>query len=195
MSQIGFTCTVSPTLPLQIAEHWNTYCIPIVLHQFSASVDGNRTFGYFDFLPDLYRESSDSSCLYSATNAIAEAYITNLSHAIRDKKELMQTHGRALRSMNAALEDPLERAKDSTIIAVWLLGIYEVLGYRACMAYIPFYAYQRLTICPSFWSIRQRNFQRRHQRHITCTLKVSHLCFMSEAHPSSLLEEVVTSSG
>ena len=142
LSQLGFMCAVSPTLPPLIAEQWSTYCIPIVLHQFSASVDGNRNFGYFDFLPDLYRESGDDSCLCLATNAIAEAYVANMSHTVRAKEGLMQTYGRALGSTNAALADPLERAKDSTIIAVWLLGIHEVLGHRAGMAYISVSAYQ-----------------------------------------------------
>ena len=97
-----------------------------MLHQFSASVDGNQFYGYFDFLPDLYRESSDNSCLCLATNVLAKAYITNLSHTERDRKELLQLYGRALMSANAAIEDQFERTKDSTIIAVWLLAIYEV---------------------------------------------------------------------
>jgi hypothetical protein len=106
-----------------------------VLHQFSAPLDGSRFFGYFEFLPDLYRETDEGSCLNLATNAVAKAYITNLSHAVPDRNELVRIYGRALRSTNDALKDPQERVKDSTIIAVWLLAIHEVVGCRICIAH------------------------------------------------------------
>jgi len=56
-------------------------------------------------------------------------------------KELVQIHGRALRAANLILEDRKERVKDSTLLAVWLLGIFEVL-YHPLYLNLPFYISQ-----------------------------------------------------
>lgn len=113
-------------LPPLLVEDWHSYSVPVVLHQFSAPTNSNRFYRFLDFLPDLYRETSEVSCLNLATDALAKAYITNMSESSPKRAEHLQTYGRALRATNIALQDPLERVKDSTIIAVWLLGVHEV---------------------------------------------------------------------
>jgi hypothetical protein len=100
--------------------------MPVVLHQFSVPIDGHRFYGFLDFLPSLCRETRNYSCLSLAIDALAKLYITNVSQVPPDRAEHALIYGRALKATNAALRDPLERAKDDTFIAVWMLGIYEV---------------------------------------------------------------------
>jgi hypothetical protein len=116
----------SPSIPQSPLEDWHSYSVPVILHHFSAPTDGPRFYGFLDFLPDLYRETSEVSCLILTTDALAKAYMMNLSDSFPKTAEYVQTYGRALRATNAALADPLERVKDSTIIAVWLLGVHVV---------------------------------------------------------------------
>jgi hypothetical protein len=114
--------------PLLLKEDWRSYSVPVALRQFLAPTSGNgsRSHDFLEFLPDLYSETSDGSCLNMATHAVAMAYISNTSGAFTKTYEHVQTYGRALRATNVALRDPLESVKDSTIIAVWLLGVHEV---------------------------------------------------------------------
>ncbi|KAK5198599.1 hypothetical protein LTR92_001070 [Exophiala xenobiotica] len=129
-------CVRPPSLPPRIVADWNTYIVPVVLHYLSSRTDGPRFYGYLDFLPELYRETGDDagSCLILATNAVAKAYVTNLSVSSVNRNGHVQTYGRALKATNSALGDPLERVKDSTIIAVWLLGVHEVRMTYGCRA-------------------------------------------------------------
>jgi hypothetical protein len=113
-------------LPQRILEQWDTYCIPVVLHQFSVPIDGYRFYGFLDFLPSLCRETSNKSCLNLATAALAKVYITNLSHVPPNTAEHALIYGRALKATNATLRNPRESVKDDTFIAVLILGIYEV---------------------------------------------------------------------
>ncbi|KAK7895141.1 hypothetical protein LTR67_005881 [Exophiala xenobiotica] len=126
--EVYVACVSHPSLPPRIVADWNTYIVPVVLHYLSSHTDGPRFYGYLDFLPELYRETGDDSgsCLILATNAMAKAYVTNLSVSSVNRNGHVQTYGRALKATNSALGDPLERVKDSTIIAVWLLGVHEV---------------------------------------------------------------------
>nr|KAK5436077.1 hypothetical protein LTR18_009656 [Exophiala xenobiotica] len=127
-------CVRPPSLPPRIVADWNTYIVPVVLHYLSSHTDGPRFYGYLDFLPELYRETGDDSgsCLSLATNAMAKAYVTNLSVSSVNRNGHVQTYGRALKATNSAPGDPIERVKDSTIIAVWLLGVHEVRMTYAC---------------------------------------------------------------
>ncbi|CZR59963.1 uncharacterized protein PAC_09858 [Phialocephala subalpina] len=179
-------CTASPTPPTlapQPVEHWHMYCVPIVLNQFSTLMNGVPYYGLHEFLPELYSEVNDNSCLSFATKTFVKAYLTNLSRSPPDK-ELIHTYGRALWLTNAAVQDPVESVKDSTVIAVWLLGIHEV--WRNSML--------RLQITDGFrlLLIRPKTAQLPHLKHITYTPKVSHLCFVSEARTSSQQEGVQT---
>ncbi|KUJ12642.1 uncharacterized protein LY89DRAFT_738414 [Mollisia scopiformis] len=120
------TWTTTSTICPQITEQWRLYSVPIILNHFSASINDSHSCGSLDFLPDVYKEINDESCLSATTVAFAKAYITNLSQQQPDKEQI-HTYGHALNLTNAALRDPVERVKDSTLIAVWLLGIHEIL--------------------------------------------------------------------
>jgi len=120
---------IADSLPLQISDDWKLCSVSIVLHQFSAPIcdSGNsRYFGYLDFLPDLYSERANSSCLSLATNAVAKTYISNTRNVMLSGNDQIRTYSQALKALQRALDDLSERSKDSTIICVWLLSMFEV---------------------------------------------------------------------
>jgi len=125
-------------LPVQIAENWNEHSIPVVFQQFFVSSGSGPSVRCLNFVPEMYKENhAEDSCLRLATTAVASAYFSHLAHGLPNNKELAHIYGRALRAINFSLQDPKERVKDSTIIAVWLLGIIEVL-YHPLYLYTPF---------------------------------------------------------
>jgi hypothetical protein len=129
------------SLPPRISDDWKNCAIPLVLNQFSSLVDGDRFYGFLDFLPGLYTATSKTSCLIFATNAVAKTYITNQTHSPIDENELRHVYIEALRSTNLALQSPSESVQDSTIAAVWLLSIHEVNTSRTLIMYSPHHSY------------------------------------------------------
>jgi len=101
----------SPKMCLQIAEHWNEHSIPIVFQQFFALPKSDHVTGYSKFVPELYKNSTENSCLRLATMTVAKAYFSHLAYGLPNDKELLQVYGRALRATNLTLEDPKEREK------------------------------------------------------------------------------------
>jgi hypothetical protein len=120
----------------RIEDRWSTHSVRLLLNLYSVPLDGSRFYGYLDFLPDLYRETSEESCLSLTTNAFTRAYIANQAHTSAGTDKLAELYWKALRSTNAALRDPSKCVQDDTIMAVWLLGIHEVKN-----EHITFYLY------------------------------------------------------
>jgi hypothetical protein len=121
-------------MSLQMAEHWNEHSIPFVLQQFFAPSNNDRSAGCWNFVPDLYKENStENSCLRLATKAVAKASFSHFACGLPSDNELAQIYARALRATNSTLEHPTERLKDSTTLAVWLLGTFEVLHHPSCL--------------------------------------------------------------
>ncbi|KAF8850717.1 hypothetical protein BDZ45DRAFT_731376 [Acephala macrosclerotiorum] len=89
-------------------------------------MNGTRYYGFLGFLSDLFCVIKEELCLSFATKTFVKAYVSNLSRSLPDK-ELIYIYGRALWLTNAAVQDPIECVKDSTVIAAWLFGIREVV--------------------------------------------------------------------
>lgn len=144
----GANTTFIPPCP-QIQDPWKMYSITLLLNQFSSVLEGERYYWGLDFLPDLYQEASEESCLVLATNAFTRAYIANQSRASTYTNELAQIYGKALASTNAALADPLRCVQDDTIMAVWLLANHEVSGRCTCLVHKSNIATQILVASPN----------------------------------------------
>lgn len=110
-----------------IPDPQHVHSIPLILDCFSAtSVDGTRFYGYHDFLPSLFEEAPENSCLVLSADIFARAYFVNQSNSAANDKELARLYGKTLRSIREALCYSSERQYDASIAAVWLLGNYEV---------------------------------------------------------------------
>lgn len=79
-----------------------------------------------DFLPDLIQKSDPESGIYQAATAVSRLALADRysGHDIR-----LQTggdYGRALSLTNATIRKTAGDIRDETVLAVWLLGLYEV---------------------------------------------------------------------
>ena len=77
-------------------------------------------------LVPIYSQALPSSVLHQAVEALSLIAFSNHfpTHCLRDKA--VATYARALRSVNAAINDPEESRADSTLLAIFLLCMYEM---------------------------------------------------------------------
>jgi hypothetical protein len=129
-SQSPLTGTLSPPVG---PSNSNSRAVSLVLNLFSVAVPGSKSYGLFHFLPSLYREATPNSCLCLATTAVARAYEDNLAaeSSVRCNKAT-NAYVKALSATNVAIRDAAECGKDSTIMAIWLLGVHQVCAEAIC---------------------------------------------------------------
>lgn len=83
--------------------------------------------GFFDYLPAVYSQSRNNDILMDAVSAIGLAGLANYRRENHVMIRANLKYGRAVQNMSASLAK-MERVKDDqTLIAVMLLGIYEVI--------------------------------------------------------------------
>ena len=111
--------SLSPDIRKSLSPNLQTASICLVQEHFS-------TDGFTDFLPALFAECADQESFMLATEAFAAAYRYNQSNSELDRSRSAQMYCGALQATHKALSSPTEAVKDSTLAAVWLLGIYEV---------------------------------------------------------------------
>ena len=74
----------------------------------------------------LYEKAAPESPLVLATSSVA-LVMSGASSARQSDQQLGRSiFGRALRKTSAAIKHPVESKKDETLMAVLLLGLYEV---------------------------------------------------------------------
>ena len=97
-------------------------------HHF-VSEDPTCLTAYSHVLPTLYRQNSSFSALPKIIGAIGLAGLSNMKHAPELMVAAGQNYARVLRAITASIQDSKEASTDQTLIAVILLGLFEVLHY------------------------------------------------------------------
>ncbi|KAH0836291.1 hypothetical protein FOPE_04289 [Fonsecaea pedrosoi] len=82
----------------------------------------------FTFLPKILSSSGRDSYLYAAMRSVAAINLANRSPTVDMHSIIEAEYARAVSSVTAALADPEQCLKDETLVAVWLLGIRELLA-------------------------------------------------------------------
>jgi hypothetical protein len=84
--------------------------------------------GILDYLPMLYSATNPESCLHAALGAVAYAnFCRRSSMTIADGRRLAkQCYGKALSLVSQATQNNTTASSDDVVMAVSLLGVYEV---------------------------------------------------------------------
>ena len=91
--------------------------------------------GYLNYLPSMYLEATQGSCLVQMVHAVALIYMYNKGSHIEVKGSAQRHYGNALKTINEALQNPIERLSDSTLLSIWLIQNYEVKSHQQeCVA-------------------------------------------------------------
>jgi hypothetical protein len=83
--------------------------------------------GYLEYLLPLYQSNDSGNHLSLAVSAVAMAAFGSRPAIKSFSQHARQTYGKALYLTNEALRDPVEVKEDRTLMAVLLLGLYEVV--------------------------------------------------------------------
>lgn len=105
---------------------YNRFLFDFVLPNDSVNRDGPNN-GFLTFLPSLYEQSSPGSCLYAAMFAVSFANFDGRFKSPEARLLSSEYCGRALKSIQLAIQDQSQAKSDKTLLAVYLLGIYENL--------------------------------------------------------------------
>ena len=81
----------------------------------------------FYFLPKMFATADRHSCLHQAVKLVGLASFANRWNPADFEKQIREGYGRAIQATNAALRDRVECLQDETLMAVWLLGSFEVI--------------------------------------------------------------------
>ncbi|KKK16940.1 hypothetical protein ARAM_003754 [Aspergillus rambellii] len=106
-----------------VPEPWDAHFVPFAVSQFSFDQVNN----IFGFIPRCIATTGEDSALFLACSAVGCAHLAHLSGSAGSVFYSARMYGRAIRAINSALEDADERISDSTLLGVWLLGLYEFL--------------------------------------------------------------------
>ncbi|OOO11831.1 Protein of unknown function DUF3468 [Aspergillus oryzae] len=109
-------------------EHWEAHAKPFLLSQFTiVTLHGARVYGSLDFLPQLLERAGTESTLYKVCDAIASAYFANRSRSDSIEFGHRKLYVRALQSLSNDVSDVEKQSQDTTLAAVWLLCLYELI--------------------------------------------------------------------
>lgn len=82
--------------------------------------------GFLDYLPTLYRQSRKDSCLRVAVSAVAYASVLAFQDCQWMQEVVARRYAQATGLVEEALKDEIEAGKDSTLMAILLLSMFEV---------------------------------------------------------------------
>ena len=86
--------------------------------------------GYYRYVPSVYSTLPAGCALAEAITSLGMAGIANSKKDTRLMINANFKYTSALRTVNAALRDPCEAKTDQTLVAVMLLGLFEVRSFR-----------------------------------------------------------------
>jgi hypothetical protein len=81
----------------------------------------------FYFLPKMFATADRHSCLHRAVKLVGLASFANRWNPANFEKQIREGYAHAIQATNAALRDHVEYLQDETLMAVWLLGAFEVI--------------------------------------------------------------------
>ncbi|KAJ5208137.1 hypothetical protein N7449_002516 [Penicillium cf. viridicatum] len=108
-----------------LAESWNTHFMPFVINKFKLAFEMSKDI--FNAIPDVLSKAEEKSALYQACNAVARAYMASITRTSKATSDRAKAYGSALMATRSAIQDPQRCKSDNTLLAVWLLGLYELL--------------------------------------------------------------------
>ncbi|OQE44744.1 hypothetical protein PENCOP_c002G05541 [Penicillium coprophilum] len=110
------------------SQVWSHHVIPLVLDKFSVGLfDTSIDSSMFATIPRMISSTQEGSPIYATCDAIACAYLASTTGSTAAIANRTRAYGIALRTVNAALDDPIQCKNDSTLLAIWMFVVYELL--------------------------------------------------------------------
>ncbi len=114
--------SISP--PPRYDVHHQSLCFFLNLFCFQAS--RLYSFPVLDFLPDVLQKADPSSSIHQAAMAVSRLTLADRYSGNDIRLQTGREYGQALSLTNATIRNSAASVQDETVLAVWLLGLYEV---------------------------------------------------------------------
>ncbi|EFX05235.1 c6 zinc finger domain containing protein [Grosmannia clavigera kw1407] len=97
------------------------------------TIDENALHQRFDFIYDIWKPGpatcdSQMDAVMASMAAVGLGGLSQLTHSKEIFSSARESYGTALRLVNAALKDPEEAVKDTTMLCVLILGVFEMMA-------------------------------------------------------------------
>ena len=86
------------------------------------------SFAVLDFLPDILKHAEPYSAVQLAATAVSRMTLADQYSGQDVRLQSGKEYGDALAVTMKAIRDPCQNALDDTVVAVWLLGLYEAIN-------------------------------------------------------------------
>jgi hypothetical protein len=116
-----------PPIPKSLIQSWDVHAVPYFMKSIKPAYDLAK--GIFGVIPRIIYNEGPSSAVYYACNAVASVYLAQKSRSTAVKTFREKSYGTAIRAVSMALDDFHQSRTDGTLLAIWLLGCYEVLNF------------------------------------------------------------------
>lgn len=90
------------------------------------TVDLSR--GYYEYIPDLFLKEQHSEAMLSAISAAGLAAMSNINHVSEWLHHSQAQYAKAVQIINRSLQSPKEVRRDSTLVAVSVLCLYDQIA-------------------------------------------------------------------
>ncbi|KAH8695532.1 hypothetical protein BGW36DRAFT_361226 [Talaromyces proteolyticus] len=111
-----------------LSDSWNDYLLPLTIYRFSFGMINGQSQTLPEFISSSLDKVDSNSALYLAYKAIGCAYhAKRLGNEIASASRPVNAHYEALSVVRSLLADPENCKDDSTVLAVWFLGLFEVM--------------------------------------------------------------------
>ncbi|KAJ5545742.1 hypothetical protein N7494_003327 [Penicillium frequentans] len=84
--------------------------------------------GYYDYIPDLFLKENNSEAMFSAISAVGLAAMSNINHVSEWLRHSQVQYANAVQLINRSLQSSKEVRKDSTLVAVSVLCLYDQIA-------------------------------------------------------------------
>ena len=123
------------SIPTPLIESETSHALTFFVHTFALYPrDPMLDHGVIELLPEISSNLHVVSPLSLALTAVSYLLFGKWERRLRDIETLaLPYHGKALEATRMALQDPIQSMSDETLMAVCLLGFYEVQIMICCM--------------------------------------------------------------
>jgi hypothetical protein len=98
------------------------------VHLFCFQAGRLYSFPVLDFLPDILQHAEPKSAVHLAATAVSRMTLADQYSGQDVRLQTGREYGDALAVTMKAIRDPAQNILDDTVVAVWLLGLYEAVN-------------------------------------------------------------------
>ncbi|KAJ5934210.1 hypothetical protein N7466_003757 [Penicillium verhagenii] len=87
--------------------------------------------GYYDYVPEIFLREEHNEAMLLAVSAVGLAAMSNINHVPQWLHHSQAQYANAVRLVNRSLQSPTQVRRDSTLVTVSVLGLYDQIAHNS----------------------------------------------------------------